>query len=252
MDQDLLSLAQSVKDGVYRSQIKEHASGEHLNRLERVERLWTEFELPLPLERRTTTFGRPPKAGLVEVFLRWRVRNSHGKLGEKMNTLTILKELLYLRCVFQIRFGFDLGPADRKKLRQVRRSSTTMMTLAKSLQFITKELPNLEKASEQSRPKPVAGIAVVEEMVTFMWRYDEYRYAHPRLQIQIGLFLIMLGDYGLRPGEVIESTSHRFSNEGQTYGDVELSINWQDGEWTYQISRHLRYRKNYRGKDRAQ
>jgi hypothetical protein len=89
-------------------------------------------------------------------------------------------------------------------------------------------------------------------MITYLWRYDEYVWLHPRQMLQIHFYLVLVGYWGVRPGEIVESSSHRGKNEGLLYKDITLSLAYNpdddDDILKYQLKIWLRFRKNHRGK----
>lgn len=67
--------------------------------------------------------------------------------------------------------------------------------------------------------------------------------------VQISFYFLLAAFYGLRPGEVVESSTHRGSNEGLKYKDVELFLVRYDEGLQYQLRICLRNRKFKRGKE---
>lgn len=99
--------------------------------------------------------------------------------------------------------------------------------------------------STKTRTKEVALWADSEEIVTFLWCCDEYVYIHPRIPIQLTWYTIVCSIWGLRPGEISESSAHRGSNEGLLYKDIRLFLcpHKQSGKLRYQLHIQLRNRK---------
>ncbi|KAF2680670.1 hypothetical protein K458DRAFT_256458, partial [Lentithecium fluviatile CBS 122367] len=110
-----------------------------------------------------------------------------------------------------------------------------------------KDLGTTEGASTKKRSKPVAFYKDAEDTLSYLWRCDEYQYQHPRIRIQITWSILLEAFYGLRPGEMIESSTHRGSNEGIHYGDITLALTRHEGALRYQIEIRLRNRKFKRG-----
>lgn len=105
--------------------------------------------------------------------------------------------------------------------------------------------------STKSRPKALALWVDSEEILTFLWCCDEYTFKHPRIMIQLSFFILVASYWGLRPGEIVESSSHRGSNEGIQYGDVSLSLcrNQESEGLRYQLDIAIRNRKFARQQD---
>ncbi len=116
------------------------------------------------------------------------------------------------------------------------------LTHRRYIQVLTR-LVKKEGASTKARPKPVALFADSEAIRYYLMCCDEFSYAHPRIRPQIDFYIIIASFYGLRPSEVVESTSHRRSNEGLTYGDFTFSLVRRNGALIYHISIVLRLRK---------
>lgn len=98
-----------------------------------------------------------------------------------------------------------------------------------------------------TKPKPVALFMATEDILSFMWRDDQYEYPHPRLMVQDMFTYLVMSHIGLRPGEIIETSMYHNSNEGIHYGDVNLSVSVFNGELRFEIKISLRKRKGQRG-----
>lgn len=116
------------------------------------------------------------------------------------------------------------------------------------LQFIER-LGSTAGACQKQKPKPVAFLVDVKDLLFFLWNCDEYDYKHPRQFNQLSFSVILMANYGLRPGEVVESSQHRASGEGITYGDVDFSLTRKDGRLIYVLTICLRFRKNHRNRE---
>lgn len=101
-------------------------------------------------------------------------------------------------------------------------------------------------ASTKRRTKPVALFNDVEHIIHFMWCIDTYEWLHPRQMIQMTWYLLVAAYYGLRPGEIIQSSSHREENEGVLYKDTALYLTRHDDRPKYLLKVRLRNRKNQR------
>lgn len=77
----------------------------------------------------------------------------------------------------------------------------------------------------------------------YLWNCSEKQYLNPRAMVQFSFYLDIIAYWGLRPGEVVESSSHRGSNEGIHYGDIMFSLVPKKGKLVYQIHLMLRNRK---------
>jgi hypothetical protein len=97
--------------------------------------------------------------------------------------------------------------------------------------------------STKSKAKPLALYVDSEEIITFLWCYDENTYTHPRMMIQLTFYILVASFWGLRTGEMVESDCYRKSNEGFKYKDVTLSLAPGTQGLEYQLCLALRNRK---------
>ncbi|KAF1352467.1 hypothetical protein BDV97DRAFT_282815, partial [Delphinella strobiligena] len=116
--------------------------------------------------------------------------------------------------------------------------------------YIKKDLANEFGASTKGRPKPLANMDVVQDLLHFLWACDEYTFRHPRVRVQLSFSLLILAYLGLRPGEFAVSSMNRDTNEGLKYKDVCLYlVPWSDGQTKIVMSIKIRNRKNHRNND---
>ncbi|KAF2729022.1 hypothetical protein EJ04DRAFT_448155, partial [Polyplosphaeria fusca] len=108
--------------------------------------------------------------------------------------------------------------------------------------FISK-LPELQGASTRKRSKPVALYADIADMIYFMLCCDEYVWVHPREMVQTMWIPELMGYWGLRLGEIVESSNHRGSNQGISYEDCSLYLVRDGDTLKYQLKVLLKYRK---------
>lgn len=85
----------------------------------------------------------------------------------------------------------------------------------------------------------MATCAVVEDVLHFLWACDEHSFKHRRERLQLAFCIIIFGSLGIRPGEIVESNTHRGSNEGLKYKDCEL-IMLRSGKLKLVFKRRLR------------
>lgn len=91
---------------------------------------------------------------------------------------------------------------------------------------------------------------MVENILTFLWKYDEFTYDQSRQRVQLALAILITTYMGLRPGEQTESNAHVGSNEGLHWGDVTMFlIPGEQGKriWLAQI--RVRNRKGNRQRE---
>ncbi|KAF2174444.1 hypothetical protein K469DRAFT_675779 [Zopfia rhizophila CBS 207.26] len=112
--------------------------------------------------------------------------------------------------------------------------------------FIRKELPKKEGASTKSFEKGIASMIVVEDLIDYLWCFDEYNFVHERGRVQLAFAILILTLLGIRPGEIVESSCWRNSNEGILYKDVTLSLMRVPGGQIIAMKVKLRNRKGDR------
>jgi hypothetical protein len=109
-------------------------------------------------------------------------------------------------------------------------------------------LPQLGALSTKRREKPLADLLVIRDLIDFLWRLDEYDFIHPRNKLQLVCGLQLLFLLGLRPGEFVESSAHRGSNQGLYWGDVLFTSQGdENGKPFISVALTLRLRKGQRG-----
>lgn len=113
--------------------------------------------------------------------------------------------------------------------------------------YIERELVHNYDANTKCREKPLADIEVTKDLLYFLWACDEYCFKHPRVRVQLAFAILILVFTGLRPGEFVESSAWRGSNEGLKYKDVILqALPCTNGEVRFVLEIKLRNRKNHR------
>ncbi|KAF2872039.1 hypothetical protein BDV95DRAFT_493419 [Massariosphaeria phaeospora] len=170
----------------------------------------------------------------IKAYLSWRSKTAQSKLGKHIAMTTLLKELEQLQRVVRLVTGHSYDPKVKIELK------SHVQRLVKSGNVSTKAK---EKSLALSRDS--------EEILNFLWRYDEYTFAHPRIMIQLTFWLLISSIWGLRPGEVVESSCHRLSNEGLKYKDITFSLARRNGTLQYQILIALWNRKFHRDHENA-
>ncbi|UPX17743.1 uncharacterized protein EKO05_0008083 [Ascochyta rabiei] len=71
--------------------------------------------------------------------------------------------------------------------------------------YIKFDLPRIEQLSTRAYKKPIAPLAVIQDLVRFLLVCNKYESPHSRIVIQLVSSLLPLSFIGSRPGEVIES-----------------------------------------------
>lgn len=92
------------------------------------------------------------------------------------------------------------------------------------MKHITHGIAKREGLVSVSRKKSLADRTVVENILNFLWKYDEFKYDQSRQRVQLALAILITTYMGLRPGEQTESNAHQGSNEGLHWGDITLFV----------------------------
>lgn len=163
------------------------------------------------------------------LFLTWFTRTSNGLIDEKINDTTIANRLRCLKRAIRLFTNYVYSKADNSKFAQL----------------IEKQLPQSEGLSTKAYDKPLAPLHVSKDIVRFLWACDEYRFQHPRARLQLAFSMVILTLMGTRPGEFIESSNWKDTNEGLLYRDVKLLRSSEDnGQFVLHVQ--LRNRKGHR------
>ncbi|KAF2000206.1 hypothetical protein P154DRAFT_466332, partial [Amniculicola lignicola CBS 123094] len=145
----------------------------------------------------------------ITIFLRWFVRTRLGLLEACITYQTAECRLKNLKRAIQIHTHYTYSSLENRKFAH----------------FIKTNLPIEENLSTDARPRPIAPLAVAEDLITFLWRCDEYEYPSSRSRLQLIFCIIIFAFLGTRPGEIIDYESYGAVNEGLQYQDLELFRN---------------------------
>ncbi|ORY12460.1 hypothetical protein BCR34DRAFT_482612 [Clohesyomyces aquaticus] len=161
----------------------------------------------LKIQAQDEPFSSAPPLEHVKLFLRWRCRKGQARLDQKMTIYSIRKEFHQWQRAVRYDTCYSYSASDVRAI----------------ITFI-EDLPSLEGASTKKRTKSVAHYSDIEDILYYLWCCDDYVWRHPRQMVQISFYLLVVAYYGLRPGEIVESSSHRNSNEGVKYKDASLCL----------------------------
>lgn len=101
-----------------------------------------------------------------------------------------------------------------------------------------------------TKSKDLADRPVVENVLRFLWEFDEHRYDQSRIRVQLAFGILLILYMGLRPGEFTESRAHKNSNEGLHWGDVTIMlIPGPDGTRIWLAQLRIRNRKGQRNRE---
>ena len=153
----------------------------------------------------------------VEALLRILARELKGRndLSSKITVTTVQKQWRKLSlCIEQETGQRHPGESHRRLDKVVILVASLAWPCADGKQVIEKDMPRSEQLSTKVREKWLASPPVVKDILHFMWVLDKHEFNHPRVRLQITLSMLILLYSGLRPGEFVESSAHRCSNDG--------------------------------------
>jgi hypothetical protein len=156
-------------------------------------------------------FVAVPTVYRIQLFMDWFAdsRVGRGLLEAIITDTTLLNRLSSLKQATKPHTG----------------SQYTHMQNKEILNFIKKELVLQRVASTCARPKPLAPLAVAEDLIKFLFSCDKHTHMQSRLRNQITFVIQVLLNISARPGEVIESDAWTDSNNGLKYEVFNLYIN---------------------------
>jgi hypothetical protein len=106
-----------------------------------------------------------------------------------------------------------------------------------------------EGLSSLTKQKDLADRPVVENIMRFLWEFDEHRYDQSRVRVQLAFGILLILYMGLRPGEFTESRAHKGSNEGLHWVDVTaMLIPGHQGKRIWLAQLRIRNRKGQRNR----
>ncbi|KAF2726777.1 hypothetical protein EJ04DRAFT_480035 [Polyplosphaeria fusca] len=170
--------------------------------------LWTEFctQILQKTFLQNQPFEEVPTVDQIKLFLKWITLVSEGRLDTKINDVTLCNRLSSLKRAIKLyKDGY--------------RYSSNQNT---EFSVFIKDLAKKGLVSTKGVPKPIAPLEVVVDLIKYLWVCDEYQFLHPRIRIQLHWVLLLFCFTGLRPGECVESSNWKGTNEGILYRDCQL------------------------------
>lgn len=199
-----------------------------------IHRFCSEMSLPPPANE-TSPFMTKPTDVNVKGFLRWLLVRRKGIAGSKLAVTTLRNKWNTIVRAVLDEAGYEYAKGEQKEM----------------IAYIEKTLITPEYgASTKGRPKPLADLRVARDVLYFLWACDENSTKHPRVRVQLSFAILLLLYQGLRPGEFVQSSAHRKSNEGLKYRDVTLTaIPCKDGNMRWALRVKIRNQKNHCNKE---
>ncbi|KAF9733691.1 hypothetical protein PMIN04_012523 [Paraphaeosphaeria minitans] len=236
----------SVNDSDYDSEIAADVANESpyqlkpkdydVDGIKRITKQWQRYCINVSSLNGTEPFKTAPDVKLIRGFLKWRVKKGKARLDERITVSTLSKEFEQLQRAVKFKIDHTYHAGEKHDIAQY-----------------IKELSFTHGASTKKRTKTVALYRDIEDCIHYGYCCDEKGYSHPRILLQLVFFFILSAYTGLRPGEIVESSSHRNKNEGILYKDVTLFLNRRENAAPrYMIRVRVRNRKFRRGNEGLQ
>ena len=151
-------------------------------------------------------FIQAPTTLHVQLYLEWFAQSRTGLLEDNVTDVTVRNRLACLKRAVKLHTQYQYTPLQNAEIDK----------------YIAKVMVSGKLVSTSARSKPLAPLAVAEDIIRFLFTCDEYRGLHFRLRNQLAFAIQLMLLIGVRPGEIIESDAWHRSNEGLHYKDIEL------------------------------
>ncbi|KAF2271225.1 uncharacterized protein EI97DRAFT_497370 [Westerdykella ornata] len=224
-DDDLIALAREIHPCARPptdEELQNRLNPDHYKRYEHVSKLWKTFCAKILQWDEDKCFSSILSVPQIQIFLRWIARYAKGTIDQRITDVTLMHRFNTLKI------------RDHKDITN----------------FIKRDLVHEKRISTKVRQKPIAPFAVAEDLVTFLWKADEYDFLHSRARLQLAFLIVILALSGCRLGEIIESSTYAGSNESLYYKDFELGWKSMKAYTGYFVLLQLRVRKGIRNHEK--
>jgi hypothetical protein len=202
----------------------------HDRTLKTVTKTWIAFcEYRSSPVDKSDPFPTIPTEPELAAFLMYCTKKKTGYLAAGISTSTLNKYLTCIGSIVRERHNDYLGRDMKVRLNK----------------FI-REICVEKGASTKARPRPVATADVVLDLVHFLWALD-IKEMHPRMRLQLSCLLLIFLFQGIRPGAIVESSSHPGTNEGVLYKDLIFRYVFSEGRPRMTVDIIYRNQKGSRG-----
>src|SRR5690242_11703177 len=113
------------------------------------------LEQPLPEDG----FVQAPTTLQIQLYLEWFAQSRTGLLEENVTDVTVRNRLACLKRAVKLHTQYQYTPLQNAEIDK----------------FISKSLISGKLVSTSARPKPLAPLAVAEDIIRFLFTCDEYR-----------------------------------------------------------------------------
>ncbi|TGO90359.1 hypothetical protein BPOR_0067g00010 [Botrytis porri] len=129
-----------------------------------------------------------------------------GLLGKRLSVKTLIQYAIRFKSVYERKHNEELD--SMQELRTFIKTS-----LARSLGLSTK-----------TRPKPIASLNDLKDIIGYLWMNDPLNFLYERARVQIALLILMLVYTASRPGAVIDSHAYYMTGQAMRYKDIKLTL----------------------------
>ncbi|KAM0719003.1 hypothetical protein Q7P37_004908 [Cladosporium fusiforme] len=249
---DLFALARSTE--AFNPPTESLADPFYVQKLNRLQRVWIESDRLTPSHEHYQLINdsfcgkaqlaideqRPflplPNLNTVVAFLRYLCRTKTGTIDPngKITVNSLESYWRGLKLLIYRQTGLKYTSEERVQMKK----------------HIAHSLSREEGLSSLTKCKDLADRPVVENILRFLWEFDEHRYDQSRVRVQLAFGILLILYMGLRPGEFTESRAHKNSNEGLHWGDVTIMlIPGPDGTRIWLAQLRIRNRKGQRNRE---
>lgn len=156
-----------------------------------------------------------------------------GLLSKRLSVKTLIQYAIRFKSVYERKHNEELESMEELRI-------FIKTTLAKSLGLSTK-----------TRPKPIASLNDLQDILSYLWMNDPVNFLYERARIQIALLVLILVYTAARPGAIIESHAYYMTGQAMLYKDIKFTLlqNPDGGRPLMSLLLTFNLRKNERGDD---
>ncbi|KAF5877807.1 uncharacterized protein Bfra_002177 [Botrytis fragariae] len=147
-----------------------------------------------------------PTLRVLKGFFTMLAKERTGLLGKRLSVKTLIQYAIRFKSVYERKHNEELE--SMPELRTFIKTS-----LAKSLGLSTK-----------TRPKPIASLNDLQDILGYLWMNDPLNFLYERARVQIALLILILVYTASRPGALIESHAYYMTGQSMRYKDIKFSL----------------------------
>ncbi|KAF7880459.1 uncharacterized protein EAF02_007305 [Botrytis sinoallii] len=147
-----------------------------------------------------------PTLRVLKGFFTMLAKERSGLLGKRLSIKTLIQYTIRFKSVYERKHNEEL-----ESMQELRTFIKT--SLAKSLGLSTK-----------TRPKPIASLNDLQDILGYLWMNDPLNFLYERARVQIALLILILVYTASRPGAVIESHAYYMTGQSMRYKDIKFTL----------------------------